>query len=151
MSKIEYTAVEGKSLPYFALLGGLAFMMLLAIGSVFYMEHEGHHVTGMTNQIVWGLPHVFAIFLIVAASGALNVASIASVFRKKIYEPMARLSALLALAVTTACAAEGEESAEQKIARSMTAAVSAAASTSRSLDRSPPTAAAGAPASTLST
>jgi len=101
MSKIEYTSVEGKSLPYFALLGGLGFMMLLAIASVFYMEHEGHHVTGMTNQIVWGLPHVFAIFLIVAASGALNVASIASVFRKKIYEPMARLSALLALALLT--------------------------------------------------
>ena len=73
--------------------------MLLAIGSVFYMEHEGHHVTGMTNQIVWGMPHVFAIFLIVAASGALNVASIASVFRKKMYEPMARLSALLAIAL----------------------------------------------------
>jgi len=101
MSKIEYTSVEGKSLAYFALLGGLAFIMLLAIGSVFYMEHEGHHVTGMTNQIVWGLPHVFAIFLIVAASGALNVASIASVFRKKLYEPMARLSALLALALLT--------------------------------------------------
>jgi Ni/Fe-hydrogenase subunit HybB-like protein len=101
MSKIEYTSVEGKSLPYFALLGGLGFMMLLAIASVFYMEHEGHHVTGMTNQIVWGMPHVFAIFLIVAASGALNVASIASVFRKKIYEPMARLSALLALALLT--------------------------------------------------
>jgi len=99
MSKIEYTSVEGKSLAYFGLLGGLAFMILLALGAVFYMEHEGHHVTGMTNQIVWGIPHVFAIFLIVAASGALNVASIASVFRKKIYEPMARLSALLAIAL----------------------------------------------------
>ena len=40
----------------------------------------GHYVTGMANQIVWGMPHVFAVFLIVAASGALNVASIASVF-----------------------------------------------------------------------
>ena len=99
MSKIEYTSLEGKSPAYFALLGGLGFIMLLALISVFYMEHEGHHVTGMTNQIVWGMPHVFAIFLIVAASGALNVASIASVFRKKIYEPMARLSALLAIAL----------------------------------------------------
>ena len=36
----------------------------------------------MNNQIVWGLPHVFAIFLIVAASGVLNVASIGSVFGK---------------------------------------------------------------------
>lgn len=101
MSKIEYTSIEGKSPAYFGLLGGLAFIMLLAIAAVFYMEHEGHYVTGMNNQIVWGMPHVFAIFLIVAASGALNVASIASVFRKKIYEPMARLSALLAIALLT--------------------------------------------------
>ncbi len=101
MSKIEYTSIEGKSPAYFGLLGGLAFIMLLAIAAVFYMEHEGHYVTGMNNQIVWGMPHVFAIFLIVAASGALNVASIASVFRKKLYEPMARLSALLAIALLT--------------------------------------------------
>jgi molybdopterin-containing oxidoreductase family membrane subunit len=99
MSKIEYTSVQGKSLAYFALLGGLAFVMLVALLAVWHMEHHGHYVTGMNNQIVWGMPHVFAIFLIVAASGALNVASIASVFRKKIYEPMARLSALLAIAL----------------------------------------------------
>ncbi len=99
MSKIEYTSVEGKSPAYFALLGSLGLMVLIGLLSAYYMEHHGHHVTGMTNQIVWGLPHVFAIFLIVAASGALNVASIASVFSKKIYEPMARLSALLAVAL----------------------------------------------------
>jgi molybdopterin-containing oxidoreductase family membrane subunit len=99
MSKIEYTSVEGKSLAYFALLGGLAFIMLLAIAAVFYVGQHGHYVTGMSNQIVWGLPHVFAIFLIVAASGALNVASIGTVFSKKIYEPMGRLSALLAIAL----------------------------------------------------
>jgi len=70
-----------------------------ALGSVIYVEHYGHIVTGMTNQIVWGLPHVFAIFLIVAASGALNVASMASVFDKAVYKPLARLSALLAMAL----------------------------------------------------
>jgi len=99
MSKIEYTSLQGKSPGYFALLGGLALLMLIGLASAYYMEHHGHHVTGMSNQIVWGMPHVFAIFLIVAASGALNVASIASVFRKKIYEPMARLSALLAISL----------------------------------------------------
>ena len=41
---------------------------------------HGHIVTGMNNQVVWGMPHVFAMFMIVAASGALNVASIGSVF-----------------------------------------------------------------------
>jgi len=61
------------------------------------MEHQGHHITGMSNRIVWGAPHVFAVFLIVAASGALNVASIASVFGRELYKPLARLSALLAV------------------------------------------------------
>ncbi len=99
MKKIEYTRVEGKSAGYFALLGGLGLIMLIGLLAVWHMEHEGHYVTGMTNQIVWGMPHVFAVFLIVAASGALNVASIASVFRKKMYDPLARLSALLAVAL----------------------------------------------------
>jgi molybdopterin-containing oxidoreductase family membrane subunit len=42
---------------------------------------------------------VFAIFLIVAASGALNVASIASAFNKSFYHPLAKLSGVLALAL----------------------------------------------------
>ena len=33
--------------------------------AAYYMEHHGHYVTGMNNQVVWGMPHVFAIFLIV--------------------------------------------------------------------------------------
>ena len=74
----------------------LAFLAA-AGGAWFYMEHHGHAVTGMTNQIVWGLPHVFAIFLIVAASGALNVASIASVFGQKAYKPLSRFSSLLSI------------------------------------------------------
>lgn len=63
------------------------------------MEEHGHAITGMTNQIVWGLPHVFAIFLIVAASGVLNVASIGSVFGRALYKPRAPLSGLLSLAM----------------------------------------------------
>ena len=63
------------------------------------MEEHGHIVTGMNNQIVWGMPHVFAIFLIVAASGVLNVASIGSVFGKAAYKARAPLSGLLCLAL----------------------------------------------------
>lgn len=70
-----------------------------AMGAVIYVEHHGHVVTGMNNQVVWGTPHVFAIFLIVAASGALNVASVASVFNKTAYKPLARLSSVLAMAL----------------------------------------------------
>lgn len=76
----------------------LAFLVI-ALYAAHFMETNGHVVTGMTNQIVWGVPHVFAIFLIVAASGALNVASIASAFGEKAYKPHAALSVLLAVAL----------------------------------------------------
>ncbi|MDC9726232.1 MAG: polysulfide reductase NrfD [Candidatus Thioglobus sp.] len=99
MSIIRYEQTQGKSLGFYALIAGLGAFILAALAGVYYMEHNGHHVTGMSNRIVWGLPHVFALFLIVAASGALNVASIASVFQKKIYKPLSRLSGLVALAL----------------------------------------------------
>ena len=70
----------------------LGALILAGLGAAWYMEHHGHYVTGMSNRIVWGMPHVFAVFLIVAASGALNVASIASVFGRELYKPLARLS-----------------------------------------------------------
>ena len=72
-------------------LGVIGLVVLVGLGAAYYMEHHGHVVTGMTNQIVWGLPHVFAIFLIVAASGVLNVASIGSVFGKPVYKARAPL------------------------------------------------------------
>jgi molybdopterin-containing oxidoreductase family membrane subunit len=75
----------------------LATIIAVGLGAAYYMEHNGHWVTGMSNQIVWGLPHVFAIFLIVAASGALNVASIGSVFGGPLYKPLGRYSGLLAI------------------------------------------------------
>jgi Ni/Fe-hydrogenase subunit HybB-like protein len=99
MKNLRYTSIDGNSTGFLGFLGGLGLLILLGFIAFVTMEHEGHHITGMNNQIVWGLPHVFAIFLIVAASGALNVASIASVFNKKFYKPLSRLSAVLALAL----------------------------------------------------
>lgn len=95
----RYRTLEGRSPGYYALLAVLGGIVLAGLGAAWYMEHHGHVVTGMTNQIVWGTPHVFAVFLIVAASGALNVASIASVFGRAMYKPLARLSGLLAIAL----------------------------------------------------
>jgi molybdopterin-containing oxidoreductase family membrane subunit len=91
--------IEGSSVGYWALLGGLGALVLIGLLAAYNMEHHGHIITGMNNQIVWGLPHVFAVFLVVAASGALNVASVAGVFGKKVYKPLAPLSALLAIAL----------------------------------------------------
>jgi len=101
MKNIRLQEIDGNSAGYLGLLALLGAFILGGLGSAFYMEHNGHWVTGMNNQIVWGMPHVFAVFLIVAASGALNVASISSVFNKKIYKPLAPLSALLSLALLT--------------------------------------------------
>jgi Ni/Fe-hydrogenase subunit HybB-like protein len=99
MTRIAYQKLEDHSSVFWGLLALNAVVVLAGLGAAFFMEHNGHIVTGMNNQIVWGMPHVFAVFLIVAASGALNVASIASVFNRPEYKPYARLSALLAIAL----------------------------------------------------
>ena len=96
MARVHYREIEGRSGAFYALLGVLGALVLAGLGAAWYMEHHGHYVTGMSNRIVWGTPHVFAVFLIVAASGALNVASIASVFGRELYKPLARFSGLLA-------------------------------------------------------
>ncbi|HIE78791.1 MAG TPA: molybdopterin oxidoreductase [Candidatus Thioglobus sp.] len=99
MSNIRFEQIQGRGAGFYVLVALLGALIMAALGSVYYMEHNGHFVTGMSNRIVWGTPHVFAIFLIVAASGALNVASISSVFHKKMYKPLSRLSGLVSLAL----------------------------------------------------
>ena len=45
-----------------------------------------------------GVRYIFAVTLIVIASGVLNIASLSSAFNKKLYKPLAPLSALFAIA-----------------------------------------------------
>ena len=99
MKPTTFREISGDSTGFWALLGFLGLLIAAGLGAAFYMEHNGHWVTGMNNQIVWGMPHVFAVFLIVAASGALNVASMASVFGRTALKPLSRLSGLLAIAL----------------------------------------------------
>ena len=94
-----YSEIRTSSPQYWGLLAVFAVITALGIAAAHRMEVEGHHISGMSNQVVWGLPHVFAIFLIVAASGALNLASLASVFNKAEYKPLARFSAILSIAL----------------------------------------------------
>ncbi len=98
MTKMYYRELYcGSPVRFWLGLALLGAIVAVGLGAAFYMEHNGHWVTGMSNQVVWGLPHVFAIFLIVAASGALNVASIGSVFGGPLYKPLGRFSGLLAI------------------------------------------------------
>lgn len=99
MARAAYQKLEDHSLSFWGLLALNGAIILAGLGAAFVMEYYGHIVTGMNNQIVWGTPHVFAVFLIVAASGALNVASVSSVFDRSQYKPYARLSGLLAIAL----------------------------------------------------
>ena len=99
MAKVEYSRCADHSVFFTGLMGLHILVVAVGLGAALYMEHYGHVVTGMSNQIVWGTPHVFAVFLIVAASGALNVASFSSVFNRLAYKPYARLSGLLAIAL----------------------------------------------------
>src|SRR5512146_971685 len=84
---------------YYLLLAAAGLVALAGLYAVHMMESHGHVITGMNNQIVWGMPHVFAIFLIVAASGVLTVASIGSVFGKTMYKARAPLAGLLSIAM----------------------------------------------------
>ena len=95
----DLSKLRSKNRLYYVLLAAGGLVALAGLYAVHMMEHYGHIISGMNNQIVWGLPHVFAIFLIVAASGVLNVASIGSVFGKAMYKARAPLAGLLSIAM----------------------------------------------------
>ena len=95
----DLSALRSLNRLYWVLLAVAGLVALGGMYAVYMMEEHGHIISGMNNQIVWGMPHVFAIFLIVAASGVLNVASIGSVFGKAIYKARAPLASLLSIAM----------------------------------------------------
>ncbi|MEW5880734.1 MAG: NrfD/PsrC family molybdoenzyme membrane anchor subunit [Pseudomonadota bacterium] len=98
MASVPTLVVRSERGFWLRLAAGLA-VLAAGLGAAWVMEHQGHIATGMNNEIVWGTPHVFAIFLIVAASGVLNIASMATVFGQAHYKPWARLSGLLSIAM----------------------------------------------------
>lgn len=93
----SFDAVESRT--FWGLLALGAAVAGTGLVAAHHMETAGHVATGMDNAVVWGLPHVFAIFLIVAASGVLNVASVGSVFGQPAYKVRAPLSGLLCIAM----------------------------------------------------
>lgn len=93
----RYGPLKPQHSGYYLLAVVSVVLATVGLYSAYTVEHAGHHITGMNNHIVWGMPHVFAISLIVAASGALNSASLTSVFGLSLYKPYARLSVILAM------------------------------------------------------
>ena len=97
MKQISFSRFNIDQKLFWFIFLGLGFFVLLGLFCAHYMESEGHHITGMNNQIMWGLPHIFAVFMIIVSSGVLNIASLSSVFDREMYKPLAPLSGLIAL------------------------------------------------------
>jgi len=99
IDKHVYNALKPSAASYLLTLVVLIVLVVAGAWCAWLMEHNGHQITGMNNHVIWGMPHVFAIFLIVSASGALNVASLSTVFGQSLYKPYARLSVALSIAL----------------------------------------------------
>ena len=96
---ISRPPLQFKDRLFYALVAAGGLVVLMGLYAAHMMEEHGHIITGMNNQIVWGTPHVFAIFLIITASGVLNGSSIGSVFNKPAYKTRAPLAGLLSIAM----------------------------------------------------
>lgn len=99
MPAMTYAQLETPATRLWPVLAVIAAGVVAGLAAFLVMDIQGHHVTGMTQRVPWGVPHVFAYFLILAASGALNVAMLASVFGRAVYKPLEPFSALLAIAL----------------------------------------------------
>ena len=95
MNDTDYHVAPAQGFWVFVLI--LVTIVIAALWAAHQMDTAGHAITGMNNQVVWGLPHVFAVFLILCASGALNPASLSTVFGHTRYAPIARLSGVFAI------------------------------------------------------
>ncbi|HIJ82623.1 MAG: Polysulfide reductase, NrfD [Magnetococcales bacterium] len=93
----EFSAINGRSWGYWRLVALCAFLFAVGMGAFLAIEIFGHGITGMNNQVVWGMPHVFAISLLVMASGALNLGSMSTVFASIQFKQFTRFSAFLAI------------------------------------------------------
>ncbi|MDR2054513.1 MAG: polysulfide reductase NrfD [Desulfovibrio sp.] len=87
------------SKAFLVLLGISLLLTLLGAWAALRIESGGHILTGMNNSVPWGVALTLATFLLVAASGTLNLASLSSVFGREAYKPFASFSALLALSL----------------------------------------------------
>jgi Ni/Fe-hydrogenase subunit HybB-like protein len=95
MSTAYYNRNETRN--FYALAAVGLFAIFLGYLGMHSMEEHGHIVSGMNNKVVWGLPHVFAIFMIVAASGVLNIGTIGSVFGHAPYKLRTPLAGIIAI------------------------------------------------------
>jgi len=94
--KIYWTTINGKSLGMYFLLGVLAILAAAGLYATYAMFSQGHYITGMNNQIPWGLPIVVAIYCIGLSAGSLVLSALSAVFGQKEFKPFARIAVFVA-------------------------------------------------------
>lgn len=95
----DFVPLEGKSKGYRTLVVVLAVIALAGLISFIISYIEGHQLFGSSNAVPWGLPIVFAIYLIGLSAGSLILSSLTYVFGKEQYRPIARVAVILAIAL----------------------------------------------------
>ncbi len=94
--KIYFERIEGKGAKFNLFLGILIIFTILGFFYSYIMFTKGYYITGMTNNVPWGVMKVLTIYFIGLSAGSLILSSLSVVFGKKEYKPFARVSAYLA-------------------------------------------------------
>ncbi|MBU0700373.1 polysulfide reductase NrfD [bacterium] len=94
--KLYFTTINGKSPMMYVLLAILAVLAAAGLYATYAMFSQGHYITGMNNQIPWGLPIVVAIYCIGLSAGSLVISALSAVFGQKEFKPFARIAVFVA-------------------------------------------------------
>ncbi|BAU58377.1 polysulfide reductase NrfD [Halorhodospira halochloris] len=101
-SRTHYHCLGYSSPGFWLSSAACATLALAGAGTALYLMLLGHHVTGMGTQLVWGIPHVFALTLILTGAGALAIAASSQVTKLSsgaALQPLTRLGAIVASAL----------------------------------------------------
>ena len=93
----EFVNLEGKSTGYRIAVIVLVAIALGGLISFIISYIYGHQTFGGSNNVPWGMPIVFLIYLIGLSAGSLILSSLTYVFGKEEYRPIARAAVFLAI------------------------------------------------------
>jgi|Deesub1362B_J571_1020462.scaffolds.fasta_scaffold00204_18 molybdopterin-containing oxidoreductase family membrane subunit len=96
MAELYFEKIKGDSKGYYALIIFLSLVTAWGFYGFWVMFTQGHETTGMTNQVIWGIPIVNVVYLIGASAGSLIVSALSGVFGKEEYKVFSRMAALMA-------------------------------------------------------
>lgn len=94
--KTYFSKIEGKTTGFYLLVGVLSVLALGGLFASYLMYSKGHYLTGMNNQVPWGLPIIITIYFIGLSAGSLVLSSLSTVFGQIQYKGFSRVAVYLA-------------------------------------------------------